>query len=71
MDPASDTSYFQDCWATGEPNVDPNPAMTNHAQMKKGVWIVPDGQTDANYYICQSPKIALSQTTGTSDFHNI
>ena len=28
-----------------------------------GTWIVPDSQNDENYYICQSPKVPISDKT--------
>ena len=32
-----------------------------------GTWVVPDEQDDVNYYICQSPKIPMSDKTSTPD----
>ena len=64
-------SYFN--WADGEPNVNPD-RDTNYAQvqadgdMSTATWFVPDAQTDANYYICQSPKVPRSQITTTSPY---
>ena len=31
-------------------------------------WTVPDDQTNANYYVCQSPKVPRSQITTTSPY---
>ena len=48
--------------------MDPDKGHTNYVEMRPvdeslpGSWVVPDGQTDENYFICQSPKIPLSQT---------
>jgi hypothetical protein len=64
-------SYFS--WADGEPNVNPD-ADTNYVQaqsdedMLTATWLVPDDQTNLNYYVCQSPKIPQSQKTSTSPY---
>ena len=64
-------SYFS--WADGEPNVNPD-GDTNYVQvqtdddMQTATWLVPDDQSDANYYVCQSPKVPRSQITTTSNY---
>ena len=69
QDSTNAPSYYN--WAEGEPNVNPS-ADTNYVQIQQddesftGTWFVPDDQTDANYYICQSPKIPRSQITSTT-----
>ena len=60
-------------WADGEPNVNPD-RDTNYVQasaddeMNTATWMVPDDQTNANYYICQSPKVPRSQITTPDPF---
>ena len=71
-DPTNIPSYFN--WAEGEPNLNPDTA-TNYVQLQQdynsgedpiGTWFVPEDQDDVNYYICQSPKIPISQKTCTT-----
>ena len=69
-DPTNPPGYFN--WAEGEPNVNPD-APSNYVLLKQddnsggenptGTWIVPDSQDDENYYICQSPKVPVSDKT--------
>ena len=69
-DPTNPPGYFN--WAEGEPNVNPD-APSNYVLLKQddnsggenptGTWIVPDSQDDENYYICQSPKVPISDKT--------
>ena len=75
-DPTKPPKYFN--WAEGEPNVNPD-AASNYVLLKEdyssggddptGTWVVPDMQNDVYYYICQSPKIPITdKTTPDPDF---